>query len=327
MLLIVYTQITVRDPSLNTQKATRIAPSPTGALHLGNARTFLINWALARKNNWSIVLRIEDLDTPRVKPGVIEQTIDTLAWLGMDWDEGPIIQSNDLDAHRSAMESLASKQLVYPCTLSRSQIEQASNAPNEGDHEIRFDPSLRAKSIPHQFHDAGTNWRFIVEQGEIEFEDQFLGLQTFDPSKSIGDFVVWTQRKCPSYQLAVVVDDHQQGITEIVRGDDLLDSTARQITLSKALGYNTLPNYTHLPLVRGSDGRRLAKRHGDTRIEHYRSRGTTPEHIIGLIGYWCGLTSTRGMMSISDFLGGLDLDTLPREDITFLPEDDKWLNT
>lgn len=294
---------------------------------MGNARTFFINWALAKKNDWSIVLRVEDLDTPRVKPGVIHQTIETLRWLGLDWDTGPIIQSDDLPHHRRAMESLASKRLVYPCQLTRSQIEAAASAPNEGDHETRFDRSLRASTIPTAFHDAGTNWRLIVEPGAIEFNDTFLGDQSIDPSATIGDFVVWTRRECPSYQLAVVVDDHHQGITHIVRGDDLLDSTARQITLQRALGYSPTPTYTHLPLVRGQDGRRLAKRHGDTRIDHYRSRGTTQEHLIGLLGYWCGLTGSRTKMSPGDFLAGFDLDTLPREDIIFTPEDDQWLTS
>jgi len=325
----VYTQSPVHTtPTQNPKpkQITRIAPSPTGALHLGNARTFLVNWALARQNNWSIILRIEDLDTPRVKPGVIDQTIDTLTWLGIDWDTGPIIQSTDLPNHHAAMESLASKKLVYPCTLTRSQIEAAANAPNEGDHETRFEPSLRPTQIPSSFNDAGTNWRLIVNPKDITFNDTFLGPQSFDPSTATGDFVVWTQRSCPSYQLAVVVDDHQQAITQIIRGNDLADSAARQITIQHALSYQT-PTYTHLPLVRGQDGRRLAKRHGDTRIDHYRNSGTSQEHIIGLLAHWCGLTASRTKMSTNDFLQAFDLDTLPKEDIIFIPEDDQWLTS
>lgn len=324
---IVYTQIAVREPRFPNQKSTRLAPSPTGALHLGNARTFLINWALARQNDWRIILRIEDLDTPRVKPGVIEQTIETMRWLGMDWDEDPIIQSEHIESHKRAMQHLASKQLVYPCELSRSEIEAASSAPNEGTHEIRFDPSLRPKTIPTSFEDEGTNWRLCVQQGAISFVDQFVGQETIDPSESVGDFVVWTRRGCPSYQLAVVVDDHEHGINQIIRGDDLLDSTARQIVLQRALGYEQTPTYTHLPLIRGEDGRRLAKRHGDTRIEHYRSQGSTREQILGLIGFWCGIMDTRQPMSITDFLDGFDLDTLPHEDIIFSSEDDQWLRS
>lgn len=320
----VYTQSSVCD-SNSAKSITRIAPSPTGALHLGNVRTFFINWALARKHGWDIVLRIEDLDTPRVKPGVIDQTIETLAWIGLDWDSGPIIQSNDLPNHHAAMVQLASSRRVYPCSLSRTQIQLASNAPNEGDHEIRFDPALRPSEIPHAFTDKQTNWRFVVTDDPIHFEDRFLGSQSFCPAHTVGDFVVWTQRRCPSYQLAVVVDDHHQSITQIIRGNDLLDSTARQIQLWDALDFGPLPHYTHLPLVRGADGRRLAKRHGDTRIEHYRSKGTSREHIIGLIAYWSGISSTRQPISPSEFLDAFNLDTLPKDDVIFTKEDDQWL--
>lgn len=310
-----------------TNPTTRLAPSPTGALHLGNARTFLINWALARSNNWRIVLRIEDLDTPRVKPGVIDSTIDTLRWLGLDWDDSPTIQSTRLEHHELAMRHLASHQCVYPCELTRSQIESAASAPHDSDHEPRFDPSLRPPSIPASFNDSGTNWRVLVDPDPITFHDTFAGPQSIDLDATLGDFVVWTKRATPSYQLAVVVDDHDQGVTHIVRGNDLLHSAARQIHLQRALGYTTTPTYTHLPLVRGPDGKRLAKRHGDTRIDHYRAQGTTPERIIGLIAHWSGLTPSRTPMSITEFRDGFLLDTLPPGDITFTPQDDHWLTT
>ncbi len=304
---------------------TRLAPSPTGALHLGNALAFLANWAMARNSGWHTHLRIEDLDTPRVKPGVIDQTIDTLAWLGMDWDSGPEIQSADLAPYTDAMKTLANKGLIYPCTLSRTQIEASASAPNEGTHETRFDPALRPKSIPKAFADPSTNWRLIVEPGAVEFNDACAGLQSVDVDASVGDFVVWTKRRCPSYQLAVVVDDAALGVTEIVRGNDLIDSTARQILLLRALGIESIPRYTHLPLVRGPDGRRLAKRHGDTRIDHYRAQGTAADRIIGLIAYWCNITPTRTPMSATQFRERFSLDTLPRTDIVCTPEDDQWL--
>lgn len=306
---------------------TRIAPSPTGALHLGNARTFLINWALAKQNNWSIVLRIEDLDTPRVKPGVIDQTIETLQWLGLDWDTGPIIQSDDLDTHRQSMEDLTARCLAYPCKLTRTEIQAAASAPNEGEHEQRYDPSLRPTEIPSEFHDDGINWRFLLPDEPVKFDDAFMGTQSINPSQSIGDFVIWTKRQSPSYQLAVVVDDHHQAITQIVRGDDLLDSAARQIQLRNALSYNTPITYTHLPLIRGQDGRRLAKRHGDTRIDHYRSLGTSQHRMLGLLAYWCGITASRTEISLNDFLEGFKLDTLPAHDCVFTHEDDQWLTS
>jgi glutamyl-tRNA synthetase len=147
---------------MNPQPTTRVAPSPTGALHLGNARTFLINWALARQNGWRIVLRIEDLDGPRVKPGVIESTIETLRWLGIDWDVGPVIQSHDLEPYRAAVRSLASRGLAYPSELSRGEIESAASAPQEGVHESVFPASLRPALHARAFDSPETNWRFVV---------------------------------------------------------------------------------------------------------------------------------------------------------------------
>jgi len=197
---------------------TRLAPSPTGALHLGNARTFLINWAMARQQGWRIVLRIEDLDGPRIKPGAIESSIDTLRWLGIDWDEGPIIQSHDLEPYRAAMRTLASHAVAYPSELSRTEIESAASAPQEGVHESVFLASLRPPLHPRGFDNPDTNWRFVVPDSAITFRDGFAGPQSHHPARSIGDFIIWTKRAQPSYQLAVVVDDHRQGITHIVRG-------------------------------------------------------------------------------------------------------------
>lgn len=310
-------------------EATRLAPSPTGALHLGNARTFLVNWAMARRRGWRIVLRIEDLDGPRVKPGAIEGTIRTLAWLGLDWDAGPIVQSEDLRPYRDAMTELAAAGLVYPCELTRAQIESAASAPQEGAHETPFPAGLRPSDIrPRRFDVEETNWRLVVPPGAVEFADDFAGPQRHDPAESVGDFIVWTRRGQPSYQLAVVVDDHRQGVTRIVRGDDLLDSAARQLRLYGMLGYPRPPSYTHLPLVKGPDGRRLAKRHGDTRVESYRSRGVPAERVVGLMAAWCGLVPRENptAMSAAEFRDRLDLRTMTREPIVCTAEDDRWLN-
>ena len=312
------------DLSANPTQTTRLAPSPTGALHLGNARTFIVNWAMARQSGWRIVLRVEDLDSPRVKPGVIEQTIDTLSWLGLDWDEGPIIQSDDLSAYGAAMEQLASLKRVFPCDLTRSEIEAAASAPQQGVHETRFPPKLRPTDYPDQFFPRTKGWRFVVDPGEIEFEDTLLGKQSSDPSQTVGDFVVWTKRGQPAYQLAVVVDDADQGVTQIVRGDDLLDSSARQILLRRALCLSPEPTYTHLSMVVGEDGRRLAKRHGDTRLTHYRQQGAGPDRIVGLIGSWCGMGPPQPM-SAKEFLRRFNLHNIPQEQVVFRPGDEQWI--
>jgi len=285
----------------------------------------MVNWALARRLGWEILLRIEDLDTPRVKPGAIDETIEILTWLGMDWDGRPTIQSADLEPYRAAMRRLAETGWVYACSLTRTEIEASASAPQEGVHESRFGPELRPAYRPRQFVDEHTNWRLEVADESIAFVDGFRGPVTVNPSAEVGDFVVWTRRGQPSYQLAVVVDDHRQGVTQIVRGDDLLGSTGRQLLLARSLGLEWRAAYTHLPLVRGSDGRRLAKRHGDTRLSSYRDRGVRAERVVGLLGWWCGLTQERTEMSPAEFSSALDLDRMKREDIVFTQEDEQWL--
>lgn len=320
----------IRRPLRNAEhrEVTRLAPSPTGALHLGNARTFLATWALARQNHWNIVLRIEDLDGPRVKPGVIDLTIDLLQWLGMDWDQGPTVQSTNTEPYIRAMDALARSGAAYPSDLTRSEIEAAASAPQEGSHEVRFDPGKRPAIVPGPFADTGTNWRFATPCGPVTFNDAFAGQQTHDPARTIGDFVVWTKRGQPSYQLAVVIDDHRQSITQVIRGDDLLDSAARQLLIYRALGFEPEPTYTHLPLVLGPDGKRLAKRHGDTRLDTYRARGVHPHRVIALVGAWCGILNQGkrfDLLSPIDFRERFSLSTIPHEPIQFTNEDDAWL--
>ena len=304
---------------------TRLAPSPTGTLHLGNARTFLVNWALARKLGWRIILRIEDLDGPRIKPGAAEAIASTLRWLGMDWDGDVLIQSHDLAPYHEAMSLLASKALVYPSDLSRTQIEAAASAPQEGSGEVVFPPSLRPVLAAREFDAPEMSWRFATPAGEVEFTDGVAGPQRIVPQASIGDFAVWTKRGTPAYQLSVVVDDHRQGVTEIVRGDDLLDSAARQILLYRALGLGPAPRYAHLPLVVGTDAKRLAKRHGDSRVEHYRAMGVTAERIIGLVAFWSGCCDRRQPMSAAELVAVVDLRQVPKGPVVFTAEDEAWL--
>ncbi|QOI99017.1 MAG: tRNA glutamyl-Q(34) synthetase GluQRS [Phycisphaeraceae bacterium] len=313
---------------------TRLAPSPTGALHLGNARTFLINWALARTHGWRLLLRIEDLDSPRVKADAARQAIDDLAWLGIEWDGGPITQSDDLGPYRAAAARLAADGRIYPSAHSRAELESlaadlAASAPNQGDHEVPFPASLRPTLAPREFSqakDSPANWRFATPDRDVPVPDAFAGDRVFNPARTVGDFIVWTKKDLPAYQLAVVVDDHRQGVTHVVRGDDLLDSAARQSLLYDALSLGPPPAYSHLPLVLGPDGRRLAKRHGDTRLAAYRARGVPPERVIGLIAHWSGVTpGAPAPLSAEEFRRRLTLDTIPRHPVTMTPENDAWL--
>ena len=308
---------------------TRLAPSPTGALHLGNARTFLINWALARQQGWKIVLRIEDLDGPRVKPGAVEQTIVLLKWLGLDWDEGPFYQLHDPAPYEAALAQLAKQGDIYPCACTRREIEAASlSAPHASDHELRYPGTCRpAEGVPVTtglFDDTTYAWRLCVPEGRIDFVDAFAGAQSHDVQRTVGDFLVRTKTKLASYQLAVVVDDARQGVDQIVRGDDLLTSTPRQLVLYERLQLRPVPTYTHVPMVIGEDGRRLAKRHGDSRLVHYCEQGVRTERVVGLLAEWCGLGPRREMSS-SEFADGFDLKQLSSEPVVFHESDDAWL--
>ena len=295
-------------------------------MHLGNAFAFLVNWATARKRNWRIILRIEDLDVSRVHDGMIEDCISTLRWLGLDWDEEPILQSSHPDRFRTAMQTLAASRRVYPCDLSHKQIQAALNAPHEGEDSTDHFDAIRPDTIPDHFINPETSWRFIPDPDPVSFNDACMGVQSYNASSLGGDFIVWTKRNAPSYQLAVVVDDHASGITQIVRGRDLIDSAARQLMLYRALRQVPEPEYTHLPLILSQDGRRLAKRDLDTHIKSYSSLGG-PKRVIGLIAYWCNLIPEPAPMSISGFLDAFDPDTLPTNDIVFREEDARWLRS
>ncbi len=311
---------------MTNQKTTRLAPSPTGALHLGNARTFLVNWALARQRRWRVVLRIEDLDTPRTKPAATQQAIDELAWLGLDWDDGPHDQWADLSPYRHALGELGARGLIYPCTCTRSEIERAQSAPHEDDHELRYPGTHRpADPRPIAYRpDDEVAWRLIVPDATVAFDDAVQGRIAINVQQQVGDFVVATKRGLPAYQLAVVVDDARQGVTDIVRGDDLLRSAARQLLLYDMLNRAPTPTYWHLPLVLGPDGRRLAKRHGDTRLALYRDRGVPAERLVGLLAAWSGVAPRRPMTAAA-FAERFDLAALDRRPVTFTDDDDAWL--
>ncbi len=316
---------------------TRLAPSPTGALHLGNARTFLINWALARQRGWEVLLRIEDLDSPRIKAGADLGAIADLAWLGLDWDEGPVYQTAELAPCRQAIECLSRAGLLYPCACTRREIEQAQSAPHEvPGQELRYPGTCRPeKAAPLPRHvftpdpsadgGAAPAIRIRVPDEPVVVHDQVRGVQRINVQATVGDFIIATRAGLPAYQLAVVVDDARQGMTDVVRGDDLLGSTARQLWLYRYLGVAAPPRWWHLPLLLGPDGRRLAKRHGDSRLARYREMGVPVERIVGLLAHWSGVTARREPMSVGDFAARFDIGRLPGEAVTFTPEDESWL--
>ncbi len=291
----------------------RLAPSPTGALHLGNARTFLLAWLSVRSRGGTLLLRIEDIDGPRVKPGASEQALADLRWLGLDWDGEPSWQSQRLRLYRAAAERLVQQGLAYACVCTRKEVEEAASAPHEsGDDGPVYPGTCRGRFADVAAARAASGrepaLRFRVEVGEVPFADGFRGPQR---GAIAGDFVVQKRDGGPAYQLAVVVDDCAQGVTEVLRADDLLPSTPRQLLLYRALGLEA-PAFAHVPLVVGGDGLRLAKRHGDTSLQHLRARGVAAEAVVGYLAFLSGLRARGAHCRPHELLPGFTLAPLPR---------------
>ena len=267
----------------------RLAPSPTGLLHLGHARTFWIAAKRAQERGGVLVLRNEDLDPQRCQPEFVAAMYEDLGWLGIRWSEGPdcggpyapYSQSERRSFYLEAWQRLRDSGAIYPCSCSRKELHAAATAPNDTDDEPLYPGHCRSRTDAVQFRaPQGVNWRFRVPDGEtIEFADQHLGRQAFVAGKDFGDFVVWRRDDVPAYQLAVATDDARMQITEVVRGADLLKSTARQILLFRALGYS-VPNYYHCELVRDATGLRMAKRHDAASIRRLREQGLTTSQLL-----------------------------------------------
>lgn len=346
---------------------TRLAPSPTGSLHLGHARTFLITWWLARGMGAQVVLRLEDLDSKRAKPESVRLTYKDLRWLGMDWDAGPpeagdsnpsatvspdgdgeYVQSRRRASYEAALDRLWQERAIYPCTCSRAEIAasvvQSVGAPQEGDAQVRYPGTCRPNGKAALLG-AGTPtasrgqaermqaecgkpvcWRFHVPEDVVSFDDAVHGPQRWAVHADSGDFPVTRFDGTPAYQLAVVVDDAAMGIDMVIRGDDLLSSTPRQLLIYRALGLPE-PQFVHLPLVVGPDGKRLAKRHGESRIAQFREQGVTARHIVGWVAWRSGQIDRPREMDARELLGKFDLARLPRERVVLTPADLAWLRS
>jgi glutamyl-tRNA synthetase len=284
----------------------RLAPSPTGLLHIGHARTFWIAAQRAIENAGVLILRNEDLDPQRSRAEFARAMMEDLRWLGIQWTEGPdcggacgpYSQSERRAHYLEVWRSLREGGFLYPCVCSRRDLAQSASAPNDTDDEPVYPGTCRERKDLAAFTEpAGVNWRFRVPDGEaIKFADLNLGEQRYvagtsengisknkDKVTDFGDFLVWRRDDVPAYQLAVVADDEAMRITEIVRGADLLKSTARQLLLIRALGY-AIPNYFHCELVRDSAGVRLAKRHDALSIRRMRESGLTPKQVLEMAG-------------------------------------------
>lgn len=258
----------------------RLAPSPTGYLHLGHARTFWFAQERAKAAGGELLLRIDDLDRARCRPEFVTASIEDLAWFGFQWSGAPIFQSARLALYQKAFEKLRAAGAIYPCVCSRRDVMQSLNAPHATDDEPIYPGTCRNKHFtPAELAGRQVNWRFRVPEGRIiSFVDGRSGPHTFEASRDFGDFVVWRHDQLPSYQLAVVVDDSEMQITEVVRGEDLLRSTARQLLIYEAFGIKP-PAHYHCPLVVDAAGRRLAKRYDSLSLRQLRALGRTPEQL------------------------------------------------
>lgn len=317
-------------------RTTRLAPSPTGGLHLGNARSFLLNWALGRKEGWSIRMRMDDLDTERCSVEAEEALLASLAWLGMDHD-GPIIRQRATPAnHRMALERLSEAGLIFACDRSRRDLRAAAEAlgaPHESGMNLVSTPAMRPEDrAAWGLQDGPLNHRLALAAGEEVVEDVLLGTRFVDPLERFGDPILWTRRDTAAYHLASVVDDLESGVTDVVRGEDLLPSAALHQRLCRLLGGDP-PRWWHLPLMLDHQGRRLAKRDGDLTMSTLRQRGIPPERVIGLLARTSGVQETTEPMSLEDFVQALDVRALTewaraesREGgYRLLPEELDWL--
>jgi glutamyl-tRNA synthetase len=267
---------------------TRFAPSPTGDLHLGGAWTALASWVVARSAGGECVLRIDDLDGPRVVAGSRARIEEDLRWLGLVWDDGPYLQSERTDAYERALAKLVARGLVYPCDCSRTEIERIASAPHPG--EERMYPGRCRDLDPRRPMRRQPALRARVPNGGVAYEDAVVGLVTQNLARAVGDFVLRRNDGIFAYQLACVVDDLAMGITDVVRGADLVASTPRQIWLAGMLDAAP-PRYAHVPLVVAPGGARLEKRNRGATVRELRQAGLSPEHVLGELAFGLGLAT------------------------------------
>lgn len=302
----------------------RFAPSPSGRMHLGNGLSALISWLDTRHLGGEMVLRMENLDPQRSKGSFAEAIMDDLKWLGLDWDEGPDIggpykpydQDSRRQLYQSYLERLDAKGLIYPCYCSRSELHDAS-APHASDGELIYQGTCRKRK------DAGERapaLRLLVNQDPIAFIDLNHGQQFQVLPEICGDFILRRSDGVHAYQLAVTVDDGLMGINRVVRGEDLLSSTGRQIYLHQLLGFE-VPTYGHVPLLVGSDGVRLSKRHLATDLGYWRSRGLAPEVLVGYLAFLCGIIEKPEALRPRDLVGEFDWQKIKKGPVVVSEED------
>jgi glutamyl-tRNA synthetase len=312
----------------------RLAPSPTGGLHLGHARTFLIAWLAVRRAGGRVILRTEDLDASRVRPEAGPAALDDLRWLGLDWDEGPdlggpsapYVQSQRMPLYDAILDRLKAEDCIYPCTCTRAEIERAASAPHSEDEGLAYPGTCahRRAADANALADRPFAWRFRVSEGPVAWDDLFLGRRELDPLRLGGDFIVARHTVGPAYQLAVVADDAVMGMTQVIRGADLVPSTPRQILLYRKLGWPE-PRFGHVPLAVMPDGRRLAKRDSSLKLATLRGAGIDPRRLVGSLVHSCGWSDSPAPLSPPEAIDAFEPGRLPAEPWVVTTEWLEWL--
>ena len=292
----------------------RFAPSPSGRMHLGNLWSCLLAWLAARSQGGRMVLRLEDLDPDRCTQAWCDQVMRDLEWLGLDWDNEPVYQSRRTDIYRTAFARLEERGLVYPCYCTRAE-RLAASAPHRSDGVVIYDGRCRRLSPQEREKLASTRrpaWRVEAPEETVSFVDRIQGPFSQNLAHECGDFILRRSDGVYAYQLAVVVDDAAMGVTQVVRGSDLLDSTPRQIWLQEELGLPH-PEYGHVPLLLAPDGRRLAKRDRDQELGELQSRYTASE-LVGRLAHLAGLIPEPVPITPAELVPLFSWEKLPKED-------------
>jgi len=294
----------------------RFAPSPSGRMHLGNLWSGLLAWLSARNAGGRMVLRLEDLDTDRCRPEYCDQVMRDLEWLGLDWDNEPVYQSQRTEIYAEHFRRLEELGLIYPCYCTRAE-RLAASAPHRSDGVTLYDGRCRHLTAQEQQSLANSRrpaWRVAVPAEEYSFDDLCQGRYSEQLDRDCGDFILRRSDGVYAYQLAVVVDDALMGVNQVVRGRDLLDSTPRQLWLGKTLGF-TAPEHAHVPLLLAPDGRRLAKRDRDQELGQLQQLYTAPE-LVGRLAHLAGLIPEYEPMTPTQLMPLFDWSRMPKEDLT-----------
>jgi glutamyl-tRNA synthetase len=308
---------------------TRFAPSPTGYLHVGGARTALFSWAYARRHGGQFILRVEDTDLERSTEASVQAILDGMQWLGLDWDEGPVFQMQRLARYREVADDLLARGHAYPCWATREELDQMREQQRARNEKPRYDGRWRPENSKRLGLDAPQDRKPVIrfrnpDQGEVTFQDLVKGSITF-ANAELDDLVILRADGVPTYNFGVVVDDLDMRMTHVIRGDDHVNNTPRQVNIYRALDAD-IPQFAHVPMILGPDGERLSKRHGAVSVMQYEEDGYLPQ---ALLNYLARLGWSHGDAEIFDleqFVQWFDLDHISRSAAQFNPEKLRWLN-